>query len=62
MGMKNCAYNWQRGILKKLPEVYARLLNYLLPYTKTVIAAMFFMVITAMTIVASAAAAICRTI
>ena len=47
--MKNCAYNRQRGILKKLPEVYARLLNYLFPYTRTVIAAMFFMVITAMT-------------
>ena len=42
-------YSWQKGWLKRIPGIYARLLNYLVPYTKTVIAAMFFMVITALT-------------
>ena len=42
-------YPWQKGWLKRIPGIYARLLNYLVPYTKTVIAAMFFMVITALT-------------
>lgn len=42
-------YPWQKGWLKRIPGIYARLLNYLVPYAKTVIAAMFFMVITALT-------------
>ena len=33
-------YSWQKGWLKRIPGIYARLLNYLVPYTKTVIAAM----------------------
>lgn len=42
-------YPWQKGWLKRIPGIYARLLNYLVPYAKTVIVAMFFMVITALT-------------